>query len=132
MFRYFPSAQHMDADLAACRKALQLAQDLGDAALVAETQVIQGYVRMLKSIHGIAEKVAGRESLDDPARKALQDSYNELAAAGQEVEVNLQTWKNLVAPDDRAPRFQDTLDATRGTITGIRRSLAAFGIKADQ
>ncbi len=123
MFRHFPSVAEMDRDLATCQKALDLAGDLADPALIAETHVIRGYVRMIKSICLIANGIAGKKELDPGAKSAVQAAFDELSVAGEEVAANLEVWRQAVAPDDRSPRFADTVDVTRQTVQDIGAAL---------
>lgn len=123
MFRHFPDVAAMDADLATCDEALALAEELSDPALIAETRVIRGYVRMIKSIYLIADGIAGKKELDSECKAAVQTAFAELSAAGDEVAANLEAWKQAVAPDDRSPRFTDTIDVTRQTVADIDAAL---------
>ncbi len=123
MFRHFPDVAAMDRDLATCDAALALAEELSDPALIAETRVIRGYVRMIKSIYLIADRIAGKKELGAEDKAAVQSALAELSAAGDEVAANLEAWKQAVAPDDRSPRFTDTIDVTRQTVADIDAAL---------
>lgn len=123
MFRHFPDVAAMDADLATCDKALVLAEELSDPALVAETHVIRGYVRMIKSIYLIADRIAGKKKLDAEDKAAVQTTFVELSSACDEVTTNLEVWRQAVAPDDRSPRFTDTIDVTRQTVADVVAAL---------
>jgi len=90
LFRYFPTVEHVDQDLAACDEALRLAEELRDPAITTETHVVRGYVRMVKAIYRIASAVAGKKGLDADAAKALQADVDELAAAGAETAEGLE------------------------------------------
>ena len=57
IFRYFPTKEHFDQDLAACQRAMRLAQDLHSPALIEETRVICGLVKILKGLYLMAEAV---------------------------------------------------------------------------
>ena len=123
MFRHFPDVAAMDRDLATCDQALTLAEELSDPALIAETRVIRGYVRMIKSIYLIADRIAGKKELGAEDKAAVQAALAELSTAGDEVVANLAAWKQAVAPDDRSPRFTDTIDVTRQTVADIGAAL---------
>jgi len=129
MFRYFPTVEHINRDLATCERAMALARDLKEPDLIAETAVLRGYVRMVRAIHGIAEAVAGRKKLDAARTKGLQALFGELADAGLEVTGGLGLWHDTVAPDCGASRFYDTINVTHETVSAIARALAPFGIK---
>ncbi len=123
MFRHFPNVAAMDADLATCDKALTLAEELSDPALIAETRVIRGYVCMIKSIYLIADRIAGKKALEPADKAAVQTTFAELSSACDEVTMNLEAWRQAVAPDDHSPRFIDTIDVTRQTVADIDAAL---------
>ncbi len=129
MFRHFPTIERMDEDLAVCQKALALAEQLGDPALIAETRTIEGYVRMIKSIFILSNAVAGKKKLDAAEAKVVQATFDELRAACKYTTDALGDWKNAVAPDCNAPRVADTVDVTRQTVTDIGKALLPLGIK---
>jgi len=74
MFRYFPTPEHVDKDLAICGRALGLAQELRDPAILAETRTVQGYVQMVKATHAIASAVAGRQKRSACKRRSTPSS----------------------------------------------------------
>jgi len=129
MFRYFPTVKHIDHDLTICRDALKLAEDLGDAAIIGETQVIRGYVRMVKSTHTLASVVAGKQQLGDAERESLQGTFDELAHAAADVVDGLETWRKAILPDERPGRFLNAVNTANQTVSGIAAALAPFGIK---
>ncbi|MDZ7619255.1 MAG: glycoside hydrolase family 20 zincin-like fold domain-containing protein, partial [Patescibacteria group bacterium] len=99
MFRYFPTVEHMDENLAVCQQALDLAQQVGDPAVIAETRVIEGYVRMIKSIYLIADAVAGRKELDDAQTASVQAAADALRSAAKQTTEALRAWNRAVATD---------------------------------
>ncbi len=130
MFRYFPTVKHMDDDLAVCKKALELAEQLNDPALIAETRTIQGYVRMIKSIYLIANTVAGKKQLDDAQTKSLQVAFDELQSAMQQTVGSLRAWNKTVAPDcDIEKANRGPASVTEQTVADIGKALAPLGIK---
>ena len=129
MFRYFPTVQHIDHDLAICDRAMKLATELDDPAILTETRTIRGYVRMVKAIHAIANAVAGKKTLPAAEAKRLQVTFDSLAKAGLEVADGLVAWKAAVAPDHSSTRVTDTANVTHQTVDAIGVSLAPFGIK---
>ena len=102
MFRHFRSVAEIDADLADCRQALHLAERLGRPAMVHETKVIGGYIRMVKAIRQIATVVSGKKPLDGAAQRTARTELGTLRSACDEVTANLKAWKAVVAPEDRA------------------------------
>jgi len=133
MFRYFPTAEHIDEDLAACQKALAIAERLDKPLLVAETRVIQGYVRMIRDIYTIAEQASASKQPAYEKRVAIQKALGSLAVAGIETAEALETWERLCGGEDGVriggSRLLDTIDVTEQTTAGIARSLVSLGIR---
>ena len=133
MFRYFPSVGRMDEDLTACKKAMAIAESLDEPLLIAETQVIQGYVRMVKAIYAIAEQVSKQKSPSYDQRVAIQRSLGSLSVSGMETVEALEIWEGLCGPGSDVriggSRLLDTVDATEKTVAGIARSLEKLGIR---
>ncbi len=129
IFLYFPTVEHIDHDLTVCNKALKLAEELGDVALLSETRVVQGYVRMLKSIHVIAHAVAGKQPLGDADRRTLQTTFDELDHARRDVLAALDAWRHVTLPGGPPGRYKTVLKTTDETVSGIAAALASFGVK---
>ncbi|MBM4034004.1 MAG: hypothetical protein FJ291_19810 [Planctomycetes bacterium] len=128
MFRYFPTVEHIAGDLAACDRAMELAKQLNDPALTTETQVIRGYVAMVKAINAVASAVAGKQKLEPAETQTLQAAFDDLDRACGAVTDGLKAWRAAVAPDNTAPRFADTVNVTNDTVSAIAQSLAPFGM----
>ncbi len=128
MFRYIPTAERFDEHLDTCQAALALAQDLEAPALIAETQTIQGYVRMMQVIWQIASAVAGADALAEPEKQQLQTLMNELDAASRATTEALQAWGEAAGAGLGGKRFADTVQVTEQTSADIGKALAAFGI----
>jgi hypothetical protein len=128
MFRYFPTVEHIENDLAACDRAAELAKDLNDPALITETQVIRGYVAMAKAIYAIADAIAGKEKLEAADAERARAALDELRRAGEAVTTALRTWQQLVAPDCKAPRIADTVNVTNDTVAAIAKALTTLGV----
>jgi len=75
----------MDDALATCDSALTLANKIGAPTLIAETEVIQGYVVMLQSIFSISSVLVEADLKSDQTRQALQQAMTQLAEAGLQV-----------------------------------------------
>lgn len=128
-FRYFPTQKHMDDNLSDCNTAMKLAEELDKPEIIAETHVIRGYLRMIKSIYCIAESVADKQKLDPQATQALQADYDELNDAGREVVDGLKNWVKDVKYENPDRRFSDTIEVTNNTVTAIGKALEPFGIR---
>ncbi len=129
LFRYFPTVEHIEQDLALCDRAMKLAQDLKDPAILAETEVIRGYVGMVKAIHAVASAVAGKEKLDEQEAAQALRARDELLHNGEMAAKYLAVWKQAVAPDNTAPRFADTVKVTQDTVAAIAQALTPLGAR---
>lgn len=138
MFLYFPTVEHMDEDLAVCRQALELTRQVDDPALLAETRVIEGYVRMIKSIYLIADAVAGGKELDDARSASVQAAVDELRSAAKQTTEALRAWNRAVAPDydlgdpgERGTAHHDATGCIEETVAAIGKSLTPLGIRGE-
>ena len=129
MFRYFPTQKHIDENLAACNTAMKLAEELGAPDILAETHVIRGYMRMIKSTYAIAESVAGKQKLDPQEVESLQADFGELNSAGREVVDGLKNWVKAIKYENPDNRFSDTIEVTNNTVIAIAKALEPYGIK---
>jgi hypothetical protein len=128
MFRYFPTAERFGLDLAACDKALTIARFLDSPTILAETLVIQGYVKMIKEIHAIAAQLSAKPAQDEASRKKLQVAMKALNDACDQITDALRQWETAIGPKTGGSRFIDTVDVTQKTATGIGSVLAPFGV----
>lgn len=133
MFRYFPTLEHMDKDLAACQKAMAIAQQLDEPVLVAQTRVIRGYVQMIRDIYTIAQQAAASKRPSYEERLAMQEMLGSLAVAGIKTCEALETWERLRGEEDGVriggPRLLDTVDVTEQTVASIAGSLVSLGVR---
>jgi len=133
MFRYFPSVEHMDADLAACQKALEIAKKLNQPLLVLETEAIHGYVRMVRAIYDLALQGSASKQPTYAERVEMQKALGRLCIAGMETNAALRSWEALCSQGSDGSlggtRFLDTLDATEKTVADIARALEKLGIR---
>ena len=130
MFRYFPGGAHVEKDLEICDQALAIAGKLGAPDIIGETKTIQGYVRMVRAIHAIAEAYKGDGEPDSATLERLQEGMNNLAHASYETCQALEDWERAAATRQYSRgRFSDTLDVTRKTAQDIGKILAPLGIE---
>jgi len=66
--------------------------------------------------------------IDAPTRRVVQSQLGEQNSARDWVIRNLDTWKAIVAPDDRAPRHQETRDVTNQAVRQVAEAAAKLGI----
>ena len=134
MFEYFPTMQRFDEDLAVCEKAMRIAKRLDDPAMIAETQVIQGYVSMMKETAFIATQVAALDTPTYDQRVEVQEALRRLGSAGILTIDGLEQWirslPNLdVYKKGKKSRFTLSLASVSKNVYGISDALAPFGIR---
>ena len=127
-YAYMPTEDHIRQDLGACAAAMKLAKDVGDPALITETQVIDGYVKMLSTIHQMAAAIGAKTELTDAEKQTVTRLMAELDQATSQTTEGLRAWGQAVAPDSTAGRFDDTVQVTEQTCADIGKALARFGI----
>ena len=126
--RYFPDAGHLEKDLGVCEEAMGLARGLDEQDLVGETEVVQGYLRMLRALHRISEIHAGE--LGEDGRVLLGREVHDLAQATYDTREALVKWEQAAAtrPYSRG-RFSDTLNVTKQVALDVAKTLAAAGVE---
>ena len=129
MYRYFPSEEHIQEDLAICDKAHKLAASLDDHWISAETQVVSGYVKMLAKLHNIAALISRSTLPSDTERRGMSSDLLALAQAGVQVNEGLKAWETASLGTKVGGRLSDTLDITDQTITQISQALLPFGVR---
>jgi hypothetical protein len=128
-FVYMPDEEHIEKDLQVCATAMVLAREVGNRALIAETQVIEGYVRMLKAIHKLGEAIGKKKELTDEEKQTVGGLMGELDRATHQTTEGLKAWGQAVAPDSTAGRFDDTVRVTEETCAAIGEVLAPLGVE---
>ncbi len=123
MFRYFPTVEHFDKDLAVCDRALDIAKRLDHPPILDETLVVQGYVRMIKEIYTIAQTVSAKKQLDDKQRAALRQNLSRLSEACAQTTRALKDWEASIGKGKGESRFQDTVNVTEKTAAEIAEGL---------
>lgn len=130
MYRYFESEEKLQQSLRACEKAARLAQELQAPDLIAETQAVWGYVKMLDLLQRIAQQITADKPPTDAERQKLQDNLLALALAGEDVKAGLRAWAQACLPGRAiGGRFNDTLDVTDATVATVSESLKPFGVR---
>jgi len=133
MFKYFPTEEHIEHDLAACEKALTIADSIGSPEIIQETKVIQGYVRMLKEIYSIANQVSMLKNPTYEQRLDLQKAMTRLASAGLQARNELRNWQDLMVERHNTKHLSRRGNATvryiDETVSGFADILeSSFGI----
>ena len=131
MFRYFPTPEHIDDDLAVCDKAMAIANQLDEPVMILETTVIRGYVQMIKAIYDICTRISKSRLPAYAQRVELQKALNKLMLASLETTQALKKW-DLVCGGGvsiGSSRIGDTIDVTEKTAIDIGNSLVALGLR---
>jgi hypothetical protein len=128
MFRYFPTLEHMDDDLAACQEARKLAEALEAAAILGETDAVTGYVGMIAATYRLASAVAGKQTLSAEEQQQVQTLMDDLDAASRLALGGLGAWEDACGDGIGGGRFADTLNVTERTCVDIAAALAPLGI----
>jgi len=130
-FRYLTCPEDIARNLAACEKAVKLAEQLAAPALIEESRVIQGFMRMLAGLHEMRQVWPASGKPDEKTRRRLGELGRDLDAAARQTVEGLKTWAAVVAPELVASppkRFVDTVDVVERTAKGIRAALEAIGV----
>ena len=128
MFRYFPTVEHIDKDLTACRTAMEIAQRLDAPLLISETRVIQGYVEMVKEIYGIARALSAKTPPTASEKLELAKAATRLADACTQTTTGLRQWERAIGHAFWKDRYHDTLNVTEQTALAVGDALAPLGI----
>ena len=130
MFRYFPSPEHMDHDLAVCDKAMAIAKRLDEPIMILETRVIRGYVQMVKAIYTLTTKISKGKMPTYAERLVIHEAMSALVAAGMDTSEALKGWELVCGDGQRigGSRLIDTVDVTEKTVSDIADSLVPLGI----
>jgi len=130
MFKYLPTLEHIDRNLAACDNAMALAKRLANPSIIQETRVIQGYLRMAREIFNIATWVADASNPTYDQRVELQNAMNTLALACYQTNDGLERWERATGPDlSNNNRYQLTMLANQRTVDDIADAVLPFAIR---
>lgn len=116
MFRYYLAVEDFDAKTAVCDRALAIVQDLGEADLAHETQVVRSYVELARGVYWVAEQVATLDLAELENQARVRDSLDQLQKAGRD---NVEAIRNWRAGLGREPWHYRVHDAIKGTETTV-------------
>lgn len=129
LFRYFPTREHLQQDAALAAQATALADQIGDPAISAETQVITGYVAMLGRLDDIAALISRKTPPSDAERAALNDHLLALAQAEWDVNEGLRAWEKASLGTPVGGRLSDTQEVNDQTLAAVSDALKPFGVR---
>ena len=124
MFRYYLAAEDFDAKAAVCDRALAMVQDLGEADLAHETQVVRSYVELARGVYWVAEQVATLDlaKLENQAR--VRDSLDQLQKAGRDNAEAIRNWRAGLGREPWHYRVHDAIKGTETTVAAIVQCVA--------
>lgn len=125
VFRYYTSPQDFAAKIAACDRALAIAERFPNPYFADETRIVRSYVRLAQSLFELAEQVSLDPLETLSSQQKLRKSLRGLETAGEENTAAIRLWRNHLGPADwdQPPAIdssvQRVLDAIRGTQTTV-------------
>lgn len=128
-YRYFPTEQALHQAVTTCERATQLAAELGDPWISAETQVIAGYVTMMERLYGILTLVSRKTPPTEAERESLNRDLMGFAQAGVQVNEGLKAWGAASLDTKIGGRLSDTIEITDQTVIQVSQALLPFGVR---
>ncbi|MBT3380787.1 MAG: hypothetical protein HN742_39040 [Lentisphaerae bacterium] len=107
----FAREEQLDEDLASCAAALVLAHQAGDEAAVLETQIVQAYVQVLKSVW-VLSKLVKKDSVAPENRDEAKRYFDLLQGSCSATASLYPKWVAAEAPElekNQSARFWDTV-----------------------
>ncbi len=132
IFTYFPTREHFDGNLAVCDRAMALARELKAPALVAETRVIRGVVRMLKGLYLLAGDTVKGDKMSPDEKAAAGASLALVDEGSREARDGLLAWGEAVASRlmARPPsRFADTANCIEAVMSQVSDIVTGYGMQ---
>ncbi|MCK4324152.1 MAG: hypothetical protein KAW89_06440, partial [Armatimonadetes bacterium] len=127
-YAYLPTEEHIRGNLQTCVEAMKLAQEVGEPAMILETQVIEGYMKMLQAVYEMGQVVEGKQELTQQEKQAAADWLEKLHAATDQTVTGLKAWHQAVAPQFNHPRIDRTRVKTEDFTKAISEYLKVLGI----
>lgn len=126
-----PSAEHLEGNITAAREALAMAQELGDTASLAESQVILHTYLFIRALIEIAHAPRSAEELTGEGRARLAEALAALDHAAEQVVKNMWVWGHAVVPDESQTdwhRFQETMSVFAQVVMEAYKLGARLGL----
>lgn len=129
VFRYFTSPGDFTAKIAACDRALAIAERFRNPYFAGETRIVRSYVRLAQQLYEIAEQVSLDPMESLASQSKLRESLRRLEAAGNENAGAIRLWRNQLGPadwdrpdqiDSSVQRVLDAIQGTRTTVSEIK------------
>jgi len=104
--------EHLLSNLATCAAAMKLAQEIGDQAMILETQVIEGYTKMYQIVYELGKTIGTGKDVSQQQEQTAFHLLDELHHAADQTVNGLRAWHEMVAPDATHRRIKTTQDQT--------------------
>jgi hypothetical protein len=119
MFRYYPSLDDFDRKIAACERALLIAEKGGFTHLADESRVVKSYVDLAKQVYLAAEQVSARDLTSLAVQNDLRRTLADLKKAGDENTAAIRDWRAGLGPEPWHYRVHDAMNAASATVRDI-------------
>ncbi|MCC6342983.1 MAG: hypothetical protein IT166_12335 [Bryobacterales bacterium] len=125
VFRYYTSPRDFSEKIAACDRAMAIAERFRNPYFADETRVLRSYVRLAQALYEIAGQVSTDSFETLPSQERLRKSLGSLEAAAKENSGAIRLWRTHLGPADwdKSPNpdssVQRALDAIRGAETAF-------------
>ena len=119
MFRYYLDRDDFEAKLAACDRALEIAQGLAEADLAHETRVVRSYVELARRIYWVAEQIATLDLADMDNQGLVRASLDQLQRAGRDNAQAIRDWRAALGDEPWHYRVHDAIKGTETTVEEI-------------
>ncbi len=129
LYRYFPSLEHLDADIATAQACADEAAGWNAPTLQHEAEAIGNMLRMLRAIHDLGVALSDADLALDVQRQRLNTGMYDLAVAGYSAQIALLDWRDSIEGWDGGARFDDTVDVIGKTASEVGAHLVRFGIE---
>ena len=96
--------------------------------MILETQVIQGYMKMLHLVYELGKAIGSDKDLSQQQEQAATQLLGELHQATDQTVEGLRTWQEAMAPDATHSRIKSTRDNTEQFTVAITEYLSTRGV----
>ncbi len=127
--RYFDSADKLAADRAVAERCLATAEALREPELVAECEVITGYLRMLQAAAAMATLRAAQPTPDEAGRAALSAALKDFGEGGMQANQALRAWEELRGKGIGGTRLTDTIEFTEQALARVGEQMEALQVE---
>ncbi len=129
LYRYFPSLEHLDADIAIAQACAEEAAGWDAPTLRHEAEVIGNMLRMLRAIHDLGVALSDADLALDTQRERLNTGMYVLVVAADGAQTAMRDWRDSIEGWSGSSRLDDTVDVIGKTVSEVGTHLVRFGIE---